>query len=601
MNPSINYFFQEIPGVANDNCKLYFDFLSGNNKNIIYNKSGDINISGLILTGNNQTFFSGFWDYNSSGYFNSDKYIQINNTTGIDIQDFTACFVYKNLKKGGATLISTINTGYIQSYTEDGNLKNNFVYKGFDFGITANNYLYFEYYTDNGPTIFIGNDNLSEKNSIFLSINNNNLLFGHYDFFKENLVSYNYSINTSYLYDANEIFLGYNPKATGTYAFNRKFTGLIDELLIFSPSIYNYEIQNLNSGFVHNFNSGTYYELIENIVTGITGYTSGVIGYENQITGKELIATNEVTGEFGEIYSGYTEYTLSGLFPLSGLIELTGVVSFDFTSGYSGMGVIKNSGYIQTFGKNYINFLNDNTNEDLIELNLTTNYTPNLLKNLYFDYRINGKNFVLKDNLNLNNNYSIYVNGQLHQIGNFYFTGNGYNSGKYIINDYIIENSVLYFGNSYDENDYIVSDYLISYNTGLYIDNFIVNSGVGFYILTGWTGALYNIYFNGQKLVSGLHYNLDSSGYIQFNKNSYIYTGVSGKLIGVNKLSDLTITGSGNFFNTNLYNFSEIYKNGVRQLLNNDYLELASIDSNTGKGFFDQKSDIIYNNNDNII
>jgi hypothetical protein len=84
---------------------------------------------------------------------------------------------------------------------------------------------------------------------------------------------------------------------------------------------------------------------------------------------------------------------------------------------------------------------------------------------------------------------------------------------------------------------------------------------------------------------------------IIFNQNSYKYTGVSGKLIGINKSSDLTITGSGNLFNVNLYSFSEIYKNGVRQVLNSDYLELSSIDSNTGKRFFDQRSDIIYNNN----
>jgi hypothetical protein len=82
-----------------------------------------------------------------------------------------------------------------------------------------------------------------------------------------------------------------------------------------------------------------------------------------------------------------------------------------------------------------------------------------------------------------------------------------------------------------------------------------------------------------------------------FNQNSYKYTGVSGKLIGIDKSSDLTITGSGNLFNVNLYSFSEIYKNGVRQVLNSDYLELSSIDSNTGKRFFDQRSDIIYNNN----
>jgi hypothetical protein len=106
-----------------------------------------------------------------------------------------------------------------------------------------------------------------------------------------------------------------------------------------------------------------------------------------------------------------------------------------------------------------------------------------------------------------------------------------------------------------------------------------------------------NLYFNGQKLTENLDYTINGSNDIIFDQNSYKYTGVSGKLVGITKSSDLTITGSGNLFNVDFYSFSEIYKNGVRQVLNNDYLELASIDSNTGKRFFDQKSDIIYNNN----
>lgn len=981
MNQSINYFLQEIPGVASDNCKLYFDFLSGNNLQVINNKSGDPLLSGVIESAVNSPYFSyqipNFWQ-NGSGYFSGDKYVRISNTTGINIQDFTACFIYTNYKKGGSTLISTIGTGFSQSYTEQGNIVNNYIYKGFDFGITANNYLYFEYYTDNGPEILLSKDNLSEKNSIFLSINNNNLSFGYYDFFKDSLVSYDYVINNYFLYNSNEIFIGYNPKATGTYAFNSSFTGFIEELLIFSPSIYNYEIINVNSGFAHIFDSGIYYQIIENLVTGITGYDTGIIGYENQLTGKELIVTNQVTGEFGDVYFEYDEQSLSGLVPYIGFTGLTGIISFDISSGYSGSKVIKNNSFIQNFGKSYINFIYENTSEDLIELNFTTNYQPKIYKNINFDYLLNSQSFTIRENLNLNKNYNIYANGQLQEIGDFYYTGNGYNSGKYIINDYIIDNDTLKFVNSYNEQDDIIADYIYeetiesslykfkqklsglkentaegrygfsnainnnetillmgglgvttlasggvlvytgdfingwtvkqkltgdstsdrfgsstSINTGNVIvigartdggsssgscfvftgnsingwnfrqkltgdsvsgfngfssdinndgtiilmgsnendipflncggafiytgspslgwnfrqkltgtfpqlnlgssvamnssgniialggyssiynsgsvfiytgssnggwflkqtisglenqtlgssidinnngeiiligargqlgglngsgliytgnsnagwslaqiisgdgpgnfgqsvsmsnngntiavygkiapnqitliytgnlnlgwkfkqkiidaistpsidyyrnsiispsgnilmigniyndsntgsasiynldynnlytvnDNFIINSGNDFYILTGYTSDIYNVYFNGQKLMSGLHYQSNPLGYIQFNLNSYYYTGVTGKLTILKELLDFRITGSGNVFRiAKPYFLSEIYKNGVRQVLNNQYFELASIDSNTGKRLFDQKSDIIYNN-----
>ena len=101
MNQSINYFFQEIPGVASDNCKLYFDFLSGANPQVVYNKSGDPLLSGVIEPVVYSVGFPfqipNFWQ-NGSGYFSGNKYVKIDNTTGINIQNFTACFVYRNLK-----------------------------------------------------------------------------------------------------------------------------------------------------------------------------------------------------------------------------------------------------------------------------------------------------------------------------------------------------------------------------------------------------------------------------------------------------------------------------------------------------------------------
>ena len=87
---------------------------------------------------------------------------------------------------------------------------------------------------------------------------------------------------------------------------------------------------------------------------------------------------------------------------------------------------------------------------------------------------------------------------------------------------------------------------------------------------------------------------------IIFNQNSYKYTGVSGKLVGITKSTNYSITGTNNYLFSSpsryLYNFSEIYKNGIRQTLNTDYLELGTLDLNTGSGFFDYNPDIIYNN-----
>ena len=140
----------------------------------------------------------------------------------------------------------------------------------------------------------------------------------------------------------------------------------------------------------------------------------------------------------------------------------------------------------------------------------------------------------------------------------------------------------------------------------LFIDNFTVSSGSGFLTLTGWNDNLNNIYFNGQKLISGIHYNVDATTYdIVFDRSEPLFGGSDGKLVAISKNYDFYIKDTNkNLITSNnkyLYNLSEIYKNGLRQKLNVDYLELASIDINTGKGFFDVKRDFIYNNENGIL
>jgi hypothetical protein len=206
-------------------------------------------------------------------------------------------------------------------------------------------------------------------------------------------------------------------------------------------------------------------------------------------------------------------------------------------------------------------------------------------------------------NLYLDNSdsFTIFVNGQFQNSGRYYLTGNGYISGKVLVNDYIInENREIIFNNTYNENNSVFLDFVENYNTGLYIDNFSVPSGTGNLVLTGWNDNLNNIYFNGQKLVSGIHY-VFSVNNIVFEKQFPLFGGTTGILSAMKKSNDSTLisSGGGNSYIMSqkyLYNLSEIYKNGIRQTLDSDYLELPILDTNTGKGFFDIKEDLIYNN-----
>lgn len=527
MNSAINYFLTQIPSVASDNCVAYFDFESGQNSNILYNKSGNLNLIGSIINQNPL-----FWSIFGSGFFTQGTYAEVTGINNIiNNKDFTICFTYENKSAKGSTLISTIDTGVFISYDIFGNEQTNLVYKGFNFGITANNRLFFEYYNSNGPNIFTSNFTLSDKNSIFLSITENNLSFGYYDFFTRNLISNNHYISTDYLFDYANMFIGYNPKtSTGIYNFNRNYTGYIDEFLIFSPSIYSYDIVNLNSGFVHNYSSGNYFNY-ENFVTGVTGYLTGVTGYATGVTGTVIIQTGTAYDEFGVEYSLYYESGITGVIPQYDIIELTGVIASEFISGFSGQGIFLNTKNLESFGKQKINLLSNIRSGDILDVNLITKINkPYLLKNISLNYQRYSDSFTLPDfSINLDNPI-VYVNGQLQHSGIFYQTGNIYNLSQYVVNDYYLnEFNNFLFANRYNESDSVFIDLTTGYNQNLYIENFSITGGSGILELTGWNGLQNNIYFNGQKLINGIHYKtLYSEEYQTLTGSSLINDGYGG-------------------------------------------------------------------------
>lgn len=593
MANAINYFLNQIASSASESCRAYFDFVPSNsNLSVLFNKSGDLSFSGVV-----KPSVGNFWQNTGSGYFSGGRYIEFTgiDNYGINNKDLTISLVYENTNIGGATLLSTIQTGAFISFNEFGSPQTNLIYKGFEFGITANNRLFFEYYRDNGPNIFISDFALADKNSIYLSITENNISFGYYDFFRNRLVSNNNYILTDYLFDYSKIFIGYNPNINNNYNFNKNYTGFIENLLIFSPSLYAYDLVNLNSGIAHIYNSGQI-NVETTLITGITGYVSGITGFTTGVTGINLIPTGILTNEWGVQYTGYLESGITGTVFLLGITGQTGIIAFEQVTGISGENISKNNNYINSFGKMNINLLSKINSEDLIDINLNTNIASNPLnKNINLEFQRYANNFSLLEDILNNSSAIVYVNGQLKHSGIFYNTGNIYNLSQYIVNDYYTDEiNNFIFANQYNENDSVFVDFVTGYNSGLYIENF---NSIGVTSLTGWNYNLYNFYFNGQKLTQNINYFSGANTDIIIFNN--LFSGTIGKLLGIPKSTNYTITGSKNIFNINipyLYNLSEIYKNGIRQTLDTDYLELAKLDTNTGVGFFDYNSDIIYNN-----
>jgi hypothetical protein len=505
---AISYFLTEQNSIANENCKLYFDFETSSNLNEnINNLSGLANYRGAI-----QSFQPVFWNNSGSGFF-SGEFVSItgNNDTGVNIihNDITFCLVYEHLSDKGGVLISTVETGTSKTFNDLGFEIETGIFKGFNFGFTANNRLFFEYYNNDALETYTSNFSLSQKASVFLTIFNNNINFGYYDFFKNQIVEDSYFIQSDFLFDYSSVYLGYNNNLNNTIFYNNKYTGYIDTFLIYSPSIFNIDLTAINSGLAHTYNSGTL--VIENnSITGITGYASSITGYVTGVTGTVLIPTGVVTNQWGVEYTGFLESGVTGSIPQFVNSGITGIIEPIFNTGVQGESIILNRNFINSFGKQVINYLSKIDSDDTLELQLLTDaYFGDLnLKNIKAQYLPYVNKFSIPyETIDDTNSFIVFSNGQLQNTGISYLTGNGYTSSTLIINDYIIdENKEILFNNSYGENDSVFVDLTQVYDTGLYIKDFFVESGNGEITLTGWNDNLNNIYFNGQKLINGFHY-----------------------------------------------------------------------------------------------
>jgi hypothetical protein len=508
MNLGINYFLNESPGIALDNFKAYFDFISGNNPLLINNKSGDLNISGEIKNISLPINLNDFYKNTGEAFFNSGSYIKIHNITGVDLTNFTISFIYENLRNGGATIISNIKTGLLNTFNEFGVPQENTIYKGFELGVTSNNKLYFEYYSQNGPDIFISDFSLSNRNSVFLSFIENNIVIGYYDFYKNTLFSNNFIIDSEFIFDPQSLYIGYNPDASGLFNFNQLFTGFISEFLLFSPAIYNYDVVSINSGYAHNYVSGSLIS-ITNIISGITGYADQITGYLSGVTGIESVPTGVIIDEWGVSYTGFQDIELSGLIPLSGTVAISGQIDSFTEEILTGESLSLDYTFLNSLGKNNINFLSKIDSEDILELNSYTDYSNlnNIQKNIRLSKDFIENRFYISNDINFSGTPIVFINGQAHLSGNLLLTGSPYNSGIFLINDYYYNENLreFIFNNDYNENDSAFID-IENVNDILYIKNFAIESGNGEIVLTGWNDNLNKIYFNGQKLVNGIHY-----------------------------------------------------------------------------------------------
>ena len=473
-NNALTYYInnspQSLSGVA-----VYYNY--NTTGSYIQNATGYNILSGKLFYNSNGQNLNNqdtttFWRVSGSGFYNGAcSYIQ---TTGIiDLANTTYAIVYEKSGVSDAVLVSTIYTG---SNSEYGNY-----YGGYEFGVTANNYLYFQYFDINsGVQMFTSSEKLSNKALVYLSLNRDTVSFGNYDYFYQKVNINRNFVNGNYFFNPSGVYIAYNPNYLQNYSSISAFTGYIDELAIFSPSINSSSIEYIASGFANNY-SGSIYENtnLSGAFTGVTGSKRFISEFYTQVTGYSVgFTTGLITDYFGNQYWGAIAQPIIQTGSGYITVESTGSYLYPTGSPSSKDILILNSGYIYSFGKNAVNFICPISNNDIVDINLPD-------QNYYFNYR---NNLNLKYNYIKNSYYNQYLsdlsainyipvaNGLAQNSGSLFNTGTYYTSGVGIDLDYIIgdNNDGIYFQNKFNINqqENITANAITGkYDGSLYIKN----------------------------------------------------------------------------------------------------------------------------------
>lgn len=502
---SLVFFANYLPSNFDNKVSSFFNFETFNYSN---NLTAPIGKDKNIITGQILPSTGQFWTRKQNAAFISGNYIKLNNfeKSSINLNNFTYLVSFEKLNLEGGVLFSCIqkNTGLFLN--SDKNFVNQEYFKGFEFGVTSNNYLYFEYFQDNGPAVFVNKNKINDKSVVYLSISNSNINFGYIDFLNQSTVDQNNQILSNYLFDPTGFYIGYNPEAQNLYSNNKRFVGYVEDIILTSPYLFNYEILNLSSGFIYNY-SGEGQTVFSFITTGVTGTYQAITGYQTEITGWETIETGTITDEWGFTVMGYIEQPLIVQIPLSGTFNLSGEILVTETGFRDVAFNLENDKFI-SYQKNVINFLNKIDNQDLIESRLLTGYTNSQFnnKNIFLPYERYG-------NFYINNStapfYNLFANGQLQKSGDILTVTSPYNNTNEILieDDFgVNSNNNIIFKNFYGlagESSVILE---ASKSQNIYLGE-IENLGSGISI-----GSLDNdVFLNGQKLTEGIHYSVNNN------------------------------------------------------------------------------------------
>ena len=627
VNSSGFKYYLENLGMSHSSVFAAYDFVSGSSfaNSYLDNPSW---ITGSVSSGKINGNSTNFYQVDGSGFFNGSRSVSVSGKVPED--DFAFLFCYEKIRSGQEVLLSSA-------------AGNNFLTaSGLTVGINDANRLYMEYWNPVEGKFSLNYEKaVSSKNLVFFQKAFGEFKLGIFDPI-ENSLDFSSSSYSQLSYQHSDMF----KIASGSDSYWSKgnaFSGYFDDFYCLTGKIPDDYFLNLYSGFysraVSGGISGTSY-FCENVSTitgsgvvlgtGVTGFITeltystgyvptgyfesgysyfvgtGVTGYENKFIGNVQDACGFSNPVYvrspltGDIYASGTTGVYTGLFQVITTTytnrELTGILTGEvfvpidvsvcsLSTGYYPDSLYVDSGFISSLGFDGVYSFNNYSSGDYFEAYFYTGsfYNNINLKPTYdstiFDYKIPQSDIGSGVN-------TFFNNGQLLLESGWSSYQSGYSTLYNITGDIFLDNDTIR-SNGYNEID---DDLVYDHNFSNY------TSAINF-LPTGWgSGVAYtsfgtqikpDLYFlNGIKLLSGEDYNNTTLSGLRFRfdipvssvltkVNDYFISSGNVYTTGINNLIKLN---TGKFCN----NSSQLYMNGLRQLIDYDYIEISKFDILTG-------------------
>lgn len=606
-------------GVEDESVIVAYDFNSGSEfSNGFLSKPKWV--TGSTFSGKINGSATDFYKKSGSGFFNGSNSVTVSGRIPED--NFAFLFCYEKIRSGEEIFLSSAaGSTYASS-------------SGIKLGVNDANKLYLEYWNPvNGKCALNFDQNIASKNLVFLSKSFGEIQLGTFDPIESKLFFSSTPVNSLTYAHSSDFVIGSGRSCFWSNASDSKsFSGFFDDFYCitgYQPNDYFIE---LFSGFYSiprtGGVSGIYQSCVDISVlsgsgvilgTGITGYETrvsyvtgyeptgcfysgytyfigtGITGYEEKYIGTQKDACDQDVPIYartpltGNIYGSGSTYVCSGSgivltpvytnYPLSGAITgevfvpvLSGLCSDE--TGYYPDYIEIDSSFVYSLGFDSIYSLKEcslinhsecyfYTGNSYFNLNLKAPYDAVISGHLISsEHSGSGKNlFFNNGQLMLESGWSSFLQGGItgyNIIGNMFLDGNVVRSNGFAdsADTVVYDNSSLISGQSV----YLSSEFSSSSNfNSLFSANY----------------PDYSIFLNGVKLVSGIDYN-NNNFFFNIPASSVI-TKINNNYISSNKKY---LSGSGNLFRLGdgeifPNNSSQMYVNGLRQLVDYDYLEIS--------------------------